>query len=919
MRCDDTPSPDRPADADTWQRGGGESPPRAAAWFGSRKKDPGRTLSALAPTPARRDFLFAERAAVLAYEPHRMKFGQYELLERVAVGGMAEVFRGRVVGAEGFEKWVAIKRILPEFAKDDRFISMMLSEARIHSALSHRNIVQIHDLGTSEDGEYFIVLEYVEGHDLRAILEAAAALGVQVPDSLALHIADELAQALHFAHELRDSDGQPLGIIHRDVSPSNVLISNSGEVKLSDFGIAKRRRENSVVGSLKGNLVYMSPEQARRSALDRRTDVFSLGAVLFEMLVGAKIREATDEVNGFRQAASGVVRSARELRPDLPPAYEALLAKALDPDPARRFADAASFGAAIRELGRESERPVGPADLQELIELLNPPRRARSPVDLSRVIRLGPEFRINPAAETPPAKRDVEPPVVLAPATTRGLAAKLRATAAAAAAASPAGSANGTGRPNGGSGNRAAHSAETPGPTPPPAAAAAAPTPAMAAPALPARTPLARVPRAPGRSNTSRSSPPPPPGRRMTPPPAASLTPRPGSSSHLANARGLSALNAVGETPPPLGGASSFATSAAASYYSEEVAMTPPPGAPTGSARESGPFGRQAAANAAGIPEPEPEDTATPQPRSGAHALTGWSAPPAVAPPSFSSRAPSPSGGFVPLGAPSPLAHEDFGRRPLAYAAPDAASDPAHNPMSPILPILQAAPTAEIRRDDASRGGRGNRTVSVIVAVLALLGAAGAVVHFKVIPLEVLAVWNRPAALLVDSEPAGATAFLDGRTLPGKTPLTVEVRRDRAAHRIELSHPGYIVGETSLRFDRAVPLQVSLRLEAEPPPPPPAEPTPAPPSVPPVASEASAGSAAPADLSADGAKGKRARSEHKAGKGAHARTAEAKAARKAARSHKSKASKAGKSRSKSARASKKGAHPQSGAPSGELF
>src|SRR5450432_694037 len=110
-----------------------------------------------------------------------MKFGQYELLERVAVGGMAEVFRGRVVGAEGFEKWVAIKRILPEFARDDRFISMLLSEARIHSALSHRNVVQIHDLGTSEDGEYFIVLEYVEGHDLRAIIEAATALGVQIP------------------------------------------------------------------------------------------------------------------------------------------------------------------------------------------------------------------------------------------------------------------------------------------------------------------------------------------------------------------------------------------------------------------------------------------------------------------------------------------------------------------------------------------------------------------------------------------------------------------------------------------------------------------------------------------------------------------------------------------------------------------
>ncbi|MEO8212453.1 MAG: serine/threonine-protein kinase, partial [Myxococcales bacterium] len=322
-----------------------------------------------------------------------MKFGQYELLERVAVGGMAEVYRGRVAGAEGFEKWVAIKRILPEFARDERFISMMLTEARIHSALSHRNIVQIHDLGISEDGEYFIVLEYVEGHDLRAIMEAASELGVQIPDSLALHIADELAQALHFAHELTDPAGQPLGIIHRDVSPSNVLISNSGEVKLSDFGIAKRRHDHSFVGSLKGNLVYMSPEQARRVPLDRRTDVFSLGAVLFEMLTGHKVRDITDDVSGFRDVASGVVRSARSLRPDLPQAYEDLLARALASNPRDRFQDAAAFGAAIRELRRGHEAPVGPTDMKELIEVLNPPRRARSPVERSKVIRLGPEFK----------------------------------------------------------------------------------------------------------------------------------------------------------------------------------------------------------------------------------------------------------------------------------------------------------------------------------------------------------------------------------------------------------------------------------------------------------------------------------------------------------------------------------------------
>src|SRR4051812_37250104 len=261
-----------------------------------------------------------------------MKFGQYELLEQIAVGGMAEVFKGRVVAAEGFEKLVAIKRILPDLAEDERFVKMLLTEARIHSALSHRNIVQIHDLGVSDEGEYCIVLEYVEGYDLRVIQEQVTAQGEIIPEALSLHIAAEIAQGLHFAHDLRGPDGQPLGLVHRDVSPSNVLISLAGEVKLSDFGLAKRRHDRSVVGSLKGNMAYMSPEQARQASLDRRTDVFSLGAVLFEMLTGKRLRAITDEVAGWSQVASGAVPSVRSVRPDLPESFERLLDRALAAD-----------------------------------------------------------------------------------------------------------------------------------------------------------------------------------------------------------------------------------------------------------------------------------------------------------------------------------------------------------------------------------------------------------------------------------------------------------------------------------------------------------------------------------------------------------------------------------------------------------
>ena len=350
-----------------------------------------------------------------------MKFGQYELLEPIAVGGMAEVFKGRVVAAEGFEKLVAIKRILPDLAEDERFVKMLLTEARIHSALSHRNIVQIHDLGISEDGQYFIVLEYVDGYDLRMITEQLAAEGEIIPEVLSLHIASELAQGLHFAHELKGDDGQPLGLIHRDVTPSNVLISLAGEVKLSDFGLAKRRHDRSVVGSLKGNLSYMSPEQAMQSPLDRRTDIFSLGAVLFELLTGRRLREITDEVAGWSHVASGAVPSVRTLRPDLPPAIERLLDRALAADPNQRFPDASAFGNAIRQALAEMNVPVGASDLGALLGVVNPPRRPRSlMMERSKVIRLGPEERaLREAFAAPPTPAPVGLPSREEPATPR--------------------------------------------------------------------------------------------------------------------------------------------------------------------------------------------------------------------------------------------------------------------------------------------------------------------------------------------------------------------------------------------------------------------------------------------------------------------------------------------------------------------
>ncbi|MES1209226.1 MAG: serine/threonine-protein kinase, partial [Pseudomonadota bacterium] len=713
-----------------------------------------------------------------------MKFGQYELLERVAVGGMAEVYRGRVAGAEGFEKFVAIKRILPEFARDERFISMLLTEARIHSALSHRNIVQIHDLGISEDGEYFIVLEYVEGHDLRAVMEAAAGHGVQIPDSIALYIADELAQALHFAHELRGADGQPLGIIHRDVSPSNVLISFSGEVKLSDFGIAKRRHDHSVVGSLKGNLAYMSPEQAQRSALDRRTDLFSLGAVLHEMVTGHKLREITDELEGWREVASGVIRPARELRPDLPESFDWLLSQALAADPKQRFADAEAFGNAVRGVRRDLGVPVGPAEVQELLQLLDPPRRARTQVEISKVIRLGPEFRL-------PAVAAVALPtvgVVLPPAE------------ALAAALGP--------RPR---------TLTTPGVTPPPPPArkdsrdgllrdakGSSPSAAGTPPPRAAEVPAASRPTPPP-TPPPRTPPPPPPlgfSNDFSSPFDADAEPTPVFRPHATPNSVLSANIAQGMANEW------SATSTAVAGTDFDPAFTPPPP----------PFASAAATPSTGLAMNLSSAATPPPPVILAASAMG------DAPSDRSQNGRSSSGSYAPIapvGAPGGIPQGFSG--PIFNPAPNTFSGPLTTGGAP-------APFAK-KKSVVPR---------VLVVLVLLLGGAAAAVHTQVMPLNVAAVWLKPGRLLVRSDPAGATVKLDGRPQTERTPLSIDVKRDRAEHVLELSRDGSKPATRTIRLDRTVVLEQAFDLEAlpPPPPPPPPEPTPteaAPPTEAPVA------------------------------------------------------------------------------------
>ncbi len=205
------------------------------------------------------------------------QFGKYVLLRKIAMGGMAEIFLAKTLGAEGFEKDVVIKRILPHFTEDEDFVTMFIDEARIASRLAHANIVQVFDFNQL-DGRYFIAMEYIEGTDLNTALEEARKLELLLSVPQCVWVVMELAKGLHYAHT-KQHQGQPLNIVHRDVSPHNTMVAYTGEIKLMDFGIAKAasRSTETQAGTVKGKCAFMSPEQAKGKELDGRSDVFALG------------------------------------------------------------------------------------------------------------------------------------------------------------------------------------------------------------------------------------------------------------------------------------------------------------------------------------------------------------------------------------------------------------------------------------------------------------------------------------------------------------------------------------------------------------------------------------------------------------------------------------------------------------------
>jgi serine/threonine-protein kinase len=293
---------------------------------------------------------------------------RYKIVERIDSGGMAEVFKGRARAIHGIEKLVAIKRILPHLARNRKFVAMFLDEARLAVYLNHANIVQVFDIARS-DGDYFIVMEFVEGANLRTLLEVARSTGRPFPLEKAIYIAAEVCRGLAYAHDRSDFSGRPLKIVHRDVSPPNVLLSYEGEVKLVDFGLAKAASqiEESDPDILKGKLGYMSPEQAWGHDVDHRADVFAAGILLWEMLANRRLFRGESDLQTLEMVRRAEVPPPSTHNDRVTPDLESAVMRALAQDPAQRYADARQFADELWRFLFANGLKVTPQELGEWV------------------------------------------------------------------------------------------------------------------------------------------------------------------------------------------------------------------------------------------------------------------------------------------------------------------------------------------------------------------------------------------------------------------------------------------------------------------------------------------------------------------------------------------------------------------------
>jgi serine/threonine protein kinase len=307
------------------------------------------------------------------FEPDdpRRRLGPYELIGELASGGMATVFLGRLTGVGGFQRLVAVKRLLPHLAGEAEFIEMFLDEARIAASIHHPHVVPILEIGQSDAGGYYLVMEFIEGDTLATLANRAHARGVMLPRGVVTRVIIDALHGLHAAHQLKDPEGRLLGLIHRDCTPQNILVGVDGSSRITDFGVARAAARYAITRSqvIKGKVAYLSPEQATAGDIDRRSDLFSMGIVLWEVLTGrALFHGETDAVTIARLLAQPIP-SIRKFSPDVSPALDEACARALARDPQKRFPTAAAMAEAIERAVRSTSGGVAsPGEIGRCVE-----------------------------------------------------------------------------------------------------------------------------------------------------------------------------------------------------------------------------------------------------------------------------------------------------------------------------------------------------------------------------------------------------------------------------------------------------------------------------------------------------------------------------------------------------------------------
>ena len=314
---------------------------------------------------------------------------RYRVIEKLESGGMAEVFRAESEGLQGFRKQVAIKRVLPHLSSKKKFISMFLDEARLSAQLSHSNCVQVFDIGVG-DSAFFIVMEFVDGANLKAIVENTRKKGQDFPLEHAVYLSLELCKGLAYAHELTDPNGVPLHIVHRDMSPPNVLITKHGEVKIVDFGLAKANSqlERSEPGIIKGKFSYLSPEAAMGQEVDARTDVFAVGIILWELLAGQRLFLGDTDFQTVKRVQAAQVPSISSINKRVPQDLEKIMNRALARDPQVRYTTARQLGLDLSKFLFRFGVPVSTFDVAQLVQGAMKERQRHRPIQASIIDKL---------------------------------------------------------------------------------------------------------------------------------------------------------------------------------------------------------------------------------------------------------------------------------------------------------------------------------------------------------------------------------------------------------------------------------------------------------------------------------------------------------------------------------------------------